>query len=67
MVDTRFPVSIHILTVLAHYQPKLVSSEQLAVSVKTNPYAVKRAASALRKAPRTSDLTKSTAPSRITV
>jgi Rrf2 family protein len=36
MVDTRFPVSIHILTVLAHFSPKLVSSEQLAVSVKTN-------------------------------
>ena len=36
MVDTRFPVSVHIMTSLAYNQPNLVSSEQLAVSIKTN-------------------------------
>jgi Rrf2 family protein len=36
MVDTRFPVSVHIMTSLAYNRPKLVSSEQLAVSIKTN-------------------------------
>jgi Rrf2 family protein len=36
MVDTRFPVSIHIMTSLAYNQPNLVSSEQLALSIKTN-------------------------------
>ena len=36
MVDTRFPVSIHILTLLAHHGPGLMSSELLARSVKTN-------------------------------
>ena len=36
MVDTRFPVSVHIMTSLAYNRPNLVSSEQLAVSIKTN-------------------------------
>ena len=36
MVDTRFPVSVHIMTSLAHNQPDLVSSEQLALGIKTN-------------------------------
>src|SRR4051812_42916505 len=36
MVDTRFPVSVHIMTSLAYNRPELVSSEQLAVSIKTN-------------------------------
>jgi Rrf2 family protein len=36
VVDTRFPVSLHIMTGLANSQPNLVSSEQLAVSIKTN-------------------------------
>jgi Rrf2 family protein len=36
VVDTRFPVSLHIMTGLANSQPDLVSSEQLAISVKTN-------------------------------
>lgn len=36
MVDTRFPVSLHIMTGLANRQPDLVSSEQLAISIKTN-------------------------------
>ena len=36
MVDTRFPVSLHILTALANNRPNLLSSEQLAVGIKTN-------------------------------
>lgn len=36
MVDTRFPVSVHIMTALAYKQGDLMSSEQLAVSIKTN-------------------------------
>ncbi|MGZ3690684.1 MAG: RrF2 family transcriptional regulator [Pseudobdellovibrio sp.] len=36
MVDTRFPVALHIMTGLAHKRPELVSSEQLAISIKTN-------------------------------
>lgn len=36
MVDTRFSVSLHIMTGLANNQPHLVSSEQLAISIKTN-------------------------------
>jgi Rrf2 family protein len=36
VVDTRFPVSVHIMTSLAYNQPDLVSSEQLALSIKTN-------------------------------
>ena len=50
MVDTRFPVSIHILTILARYQPKLVSSEQLAVSVKTNASFIRKLVVALSAA-----------------
>ena len=42
MVDTRFPVSLHLLTVLAHHQPNLVSSEQLAMSIKTNPSFIRK-------------------------
>ena len=36
MVDTRFPVSVHIMTSLAYNQPTLMSSEQLALGIKTN-------------------------------
>ncbi len=42
MVDTRFPVSIHILTSLAYNQPNLVSSEQLAAGIKTNPSFIRK-------------------------
>lgn len=42
MVDTRFPVSLHIMTGLAHRHPDLVSSEQLAVSIKTNPSFIRK-------------------------
>ena len=42
MVDTRFPVSIHILTTLAYNRPNLVSSEQLAMGIKTNPSFIRK-------------------------
>lgn len=42
MVDTRFSVSVHIMTGLAYNQPNLVSSDQLAVSIKTNPSFVRK-------------------------
>jgi Rrf2 family protein len=42
MVDTRFPVSIHIMTSLAYNQPHLVSSEELAMSIQTNPSFIRK-------------------------
>lgn len=42
MVDTRFPVSVHIMTGLAYSQPNLMSSEQLAISIKTNPSFIRK-------------------------
>lgn len=42
MVDTRFPVSVHIMTSLAYSQPDLVSSEQLATSIRTNPSFIRK-------------------------
>lgn len=42
MVDTRFPVSVHIMTSLAYSQPNLVNSETLAISIKTNPSFIRK-------------------------
>jgi Rrf2 family protein len=42
MVDTRFPVSVHIMTSLAYHGPHLVSSEQLATGIKTNPSFIRK-------------------------
>lgn len=42
MVDTRFPVSVHIMTTLAYSQPDLVSSETLATGIKTNPSFIRK-------------------------
>jgi Rrf2 family protein len=42
MVDTRFAVSVHVMTALANNQPDLVSSEELARSVKTNPSFIRK-------------------------
>ena len=42
MVDTRFPVSVHILTSLAYQRPQLVSSEQLSEGIKTNPSFIRK-------------------------
>lgn len=50
MVDTRFPVSVHIMTVLAHHQPKLVTSDYLADGIKTNPSFIRKLVAALSAA-----------------
>jgi len=42
MVDTRFPVSLHIMTGLANHHPNLVNSEQLANSIQTNPSFIRK-------------------------
>jgi len=42
MVDTRFAVSVHFMTALAYRQPELLSSEQLAKGVKTNPSFIRK-------------------------
>src|ERR1044072_3514709 len=42
MVDTRFPVSVHIMTLLAYRTGVSVSSTDLAKSLKTNPTFVRR-------------------------
>lgn len=42
MVDTRFSVSVHIMTVLACNQNRLVTSPTLAQSVRTSPIVVRR-------------------------
>ncbi len=42
MIDTRFSVSVHIMTSLAYSQPNLVSSEILAASIKTNPSFIRK-------------------------
>ncbi|MEK6555220.1 MAG: Rrf2 family transcriptional regulator [Bdellovibrionota bacterium] len=50
MVDTRFPVSVHIMTSLAYHRPNLISSEQLAVGIKTNPSFIRKLVVALSAA-----------------
>lgn len=50
MVDTRFPVSLHIMTVLAYHQPKLVTSEYLAEGIKTNPSFIRKLVASLSAA-----------------
>ena len=42
MVDQRFSVSIHIMTVLAYHHDELLTSEQLATSIRTNAVVVRR-------------------------
>lgn len=42
MVDQRFSVSIHIMTALAFHKGELMTSEQLASSIRTNPTVVRR-------------------------
>lgn len=42
MEDTRFAVSVHIMTALANSQDELMSSENLSVSLKTNPAFIRK-------------------------
>ncbi len=42
MLDQKFSVSIHIMTVLAYHQGELMTSEQLAGSIRTNPTVIRR-------------------------
>lgn len=42
MVDQRFSVSIHIMTALAFHKGELMTSEQLAGSIRTNPTVIRR-------------------------
>lgn len=42
MVDQRFSVSVHIMTAIAFHKGELMTSEQLADSVRTNPTVVRR-------------------------
>lgn len=50
MVDQRFSVSVHIMTVLAYHKPDLMTSEELASSIRTNPTVIRRLVSKLVEA-----------------
>lgn len=50
MVDTRFPVSVHIMVSLAYHCDELMNSEQLAIVVKTNPTFIRKLVSRLVEA-----------------
>lgn len=50
MIDQRFAVSVHIMTVLAYHPETLMTSEQLAGSIGTNPTVVRRLLSKLVEA-----------------
>ncbi|KYG62745.1 transcriptional regulator [Bdellovibrio bacteriovorus] len=47
MVDQRFSVSVHIMTVLAYHKGELLTSDQLANSIRTNPTVIRRLVSRL--------------------
>ena len=49
-MNSRFAVSVHILTVLASRMGQLLTSEAIAEHVKTNPAVVRRLVGALQKA-----------------
>ena len=48
--SSRFPAATHILTALHWNEGELLSSEQLAVTVNTNPVVIRRVMGMLRKA-----------------
>ena len=48
--SSRFPAATHILTALHWNEGQLLSSEQLAVTVNTNPVVIRRVLGMLRKA-----------------
>lgn len=50
MVDTRFPVSVHIMVSLAYHQNELMSSDQLAKVLKTNATFIRKLVSKLVEA-----------------
>ena len=47
MVDQRFSVSVHLMTVLAYHKSELMTSEELASSIRTNPTVIRRLVSKL--------------------
>ncbi|WP_415062893.1 RrF2 family transcriptional regulator [Bdellovibrio sp.] len=47
MVDQRFSVSVHVMTALAFHKGELMTSEQLAASIRTNPTVIRRLLSKL--------------------
>lgn len=50
MVDQRFSVAVHVMTTLAFHKGELMTSDQLASSVRTNPTVVRRLVSKLVEA-----------------
>jgi len=48
--STRFPVAVHILAMLAAFKDQFVSSDQIAMSVATNPVVIRRVLSLLNAA-----------------
>lgn len=50
MVDTRFPLSVHIMVSLAYHQDELMNSDQLAAILRTNPTFVRKLVSRLVEA-----------------
>lgn len=50
MVDQRFSVSVHIMTAIAYEKGELVTSEELAAGIRTNPTVVRRLISKLVEA-----------------
>lgn len=48
-INTRFPVAVHILSLIAYYRDELLPSELMAGSVGTNPVVVRRILSVLKK------------------
>ncbi|WP_374001473.1 Rrf2 family transcriptional regulator [Bdellovibrio bacteriovorus] len=50
MVDQRFSVSVHIMTALAYHKGELMTSEELASGIRTNPTVIRRLISKLVEA-----------------
>lgn len=48
--STRFPVAVHVLTLLAHERGKALTSDYIAGSVNTNPVVIRRMLGLLKKA-----------------
>ncbi|MBO9667518.1 MAG: Rrf2 family transcriptional regulator [Bdellovibrio sp.] len=50
MLDQRFAVSVHIMTVLSYHRGELVTSEILASGIRTNPTVIRRLIAKLAEA-----------------